>query len=492
MGRLKTFCGRFWVQVGAVCLVAVLAVVARQLLLPAHGPRAQISPFFSLVHFHLGWYTFVPPLAFAAFIVPLRWALRRPPAAKLFYLALAFLAFTTTVNMAGGGPVKILPGAVWQYAFDAQKLYGHGNFLRDYHLHVVGMHWHTTTHPPGIFLYLFPLLKLFGDEWIFIALLNALVGGAGVIFVYKTADELYGPGVKDTVAALYVTTPSLILYGSTTDAVLCALGAAAVYFLALYLSRGRFIYAVLTGFTVAAGFFTAYHFGFVCVLLVTCFLIYAFYGRGKKSEHNDDAHRRKPPRSPGAARAKAVSVRRVASLTVAAGVAFALFFLIIYFVSGFDVINEFQYQRRASERYFGAGGNIVYLIKHYILGSPGYKGEHRSYLLWMPGNLVAFFFMLGPPTTILFLRNLWNELKTNNAKRAGFIISLAGAVSFVVINLSGLTLGEAERIWLFMVPWFLLGAGYYLKVKESRFFYPTLLFNLALSFAFVIFFYHVK
>ncbi|MEE9456422.1 MAG: glycosyltransferase family 39 protein, partial [bacterium] len=268
MGRLKTFCGRFWVQVGAVCLVAVLAVVARQLLLPAHGPRAQISPFFSLAQFHFGWYTFVPPLAFAAFIVPLRWALRRPPASKLFYLAVAFFAFTTTVNMAGGGPIKVLPGALWQYAFDAQKLYTHGNFLRDYHLHVAGMHWHTTVHPPGVFLYLYPLLKLFGNVWIPVALVNALLAGAGVVFVYKAAELVYGVDAGDAAAALYVTTPSLILYGSTVDAVLCALGAAVVFLLALYLSRGRLVHGVLTGLALAAGTFAAYQFAFIWVLVV--------------------------------------------------------------------------------------------------------------------------------------------------------------------------------------------------------------------------------
>lgn len=111
--------------------------------------------------------------------------------------------------------------------------------------------------------------------------------------------------------------------------------------------------------------------------------------------------------------------------------------------------------------------------------------------MWVPGNFVAFFALLGPTTTVLFLRNLWGELREKTAARLA-PISLAAAVSFVLVNLSGLTLAETERVWLFTAPWFLLGAGYYLKVKDSRFFYPALLFNVALSFAFVIFFYRVK
>ncbi len=479
MGSLKKFCGRFWVQVGAVCVVAALAVAARQLLLPAHGPRAQISPFFSLVDFHFGWYTLAPPLAFAAFMLPLRWALRRPPAAKLLYLAAAFFAFTTTVNMAAGGPIKILPGALWQYAFDAQKLYGQGNFLRDFHAHAFGMHWHTTVHPPGVFLYLYPLLKLFGAPWLPVALVNALVAGAGVAFVYRAAQLVYGGAAADGAAALYAATPSLVLYGSTVDAVLCALGAAVVYLLVLYFARGRFAHAVLVGLALAAGTFVGYQFGFTWVLLAAWSLLYLL--RRRRTEAGGDA----------SAAARALSAGRLAALGAAAAATFALFFAATYAVSGFNVLTEFRYAQRASELYFGAGDNVVYWVKRLFLGAPPYATKHRSYLMWVPGNVVAFFTLLGPPTTVLFARNLVREWKDKKAGGLG-LISAAAAASFALVNLLGLTLAETERVWLFMVPWFLVGAGYYLQAGERRLFLPVLLFNLALSFAFAIFFYHVK
>jgi hypothetical protein len=473
MAKLKNILASFWVQVGAVCLVAVLAVAARQLLLPLHGPRPQISPFFSLVDFHFGWYTFMPPLAFAAFLLPLRWALGRPPTTKLPYLALAFFALTATVNMAGGGPIKILPGALWQYSFDAQKLYGLGNFLRDFHAHVVGMHWHTTVHPPGIFLYLYPLLKLFGAAWLPVALVDALVAGAGVVFVYRAAELIYGGDAADAAAPLYVTAPSLILYGSTIDAVLCALGAAVLYLLAVYFDRGRPATAVLTGLALAAGTFVAYQFGFIWALVAVWSVLALLYRR-----------RTGPGEKPW-------GVGRLAVLAGAAAVAFALFFLALYAATGFNVITEFHYSQLVSERYFGAGGNVVYWIKRHLLGAAAYPTKHRSYLLWMPGNFVAFLTLLGPPTTVLFLRNLWGELKRGPAGRLA-LVSIAAAAAFVLVNLTGLTLAETERVWLFMVPWFVLGAGRYLAAKGRRLLYPALLFNLALSFAWVIFFYHVK
>ncbi len=473
MAKSKNIFGSFWVQVGAVCLVAAAAVAARQLLLPLHGPRPQISPFFSLVDIHFGWYTFVPPLAFAAFLLSLRWALGSGPATKIPYFALAFFAFTTTVNMAGGGPIKILPGALWQYAFDAQKLYGFGNFLRDFHARVVGMHWHTTVHPPGIFVYLYPLLKLFGDAWLPVALVDALVAGAGVVFVYRAADLIYGAEAGAAAAALYVTAPSLILYGSTIDAVLCALGAAVLYLLALYFARGRPGPAVLLGLLLAAGTFVAYQFGFIWALVAVWSVFALLYRRRV---------------GPGE---KAWGVGRLAALGGAAAAAFALFFLALYAAAGFNVFTEFHYSQLASERYFGAGGNVVYWIKRYLLGAAAYPTKHRSYLLWVPGNFVAFLTLLGPPTTVLFLRNLWGELKRGPAGRLA-LVSLAGAAAFVLVNLTGLTLAETERVWLFMVPWFVLGAGRYVAADGRRLLYPALLFNLALSFAWVIFFYHVK
>ena len=491
VGKMKKILASFWVQVGSLCFLTALAVTLRLLLLPSRRGW-QISPFASLFEIHLSLYTLLPPAAFAAFILSLKRALKRGTAVKLAYFTLAFFVLTTTVNMAGGGD-KILPGAIWQYCFDAQKLYAQGNFLRDYHLHVEGMHWHTTVHPPGIFVYLFPLLKLFGKRWIFVALLNALLAGAGVIFAYKAGRRLAGAEAGDAVAALYVTAPSLILYGSTIDAVLCALGAAVVYLLARYFGRGRFTYAVLTALALAAGAFVAYQFGFVWILLLAWSITYAVYKRKNARARGDVADiGQTAPASPPRNQTARLSGTRLAALAAAAAVAFALFFVAVYLASGFDVITEFQHQQRASELYFGAGANVIYLFKRYVLGAPAYATKHRSYLMWVPGNFVAFFFLLGPATTILFLRNLWREMKEKEARRKASGLSPAAAVSFVLVNLTGLTLAETERVWLFMVPWFLVGAGYYLRKENPRLLYPILLLNLAISFLFVTFFYHVK
>jgi len=477
--------------VGALCFVSALAVTLRLLLLPTIG-RYQTSPFFAFIEPYVGPYTALPLIAFAAFFLTRSLFFRLRPPLKFAYGVLAFLVFTVTVNMALGGVDKVLPGALWQYCHDAGILYGHGNFLRDYHVWVEGLHWHANVHPPGVFVYLYPLLKLFPGDWTCIALANALIAGAGGFFVYKAAERLYGGDAKFGAAALYVATPSLLLYGSTIDAVLCSLGAFVIYLLAFYFTAPRFELAAVTGFVLAAGTFVAYQFGFIWLLVFTATAICTVYARryvpagdsGTGPSTVADA----APVSPAPCRPAA----RIWVLMAVAVAVFCLFFVAIYFLSGFNVITEFGYQQAASERYYGAGVNVMYLIKHYVFGAPAYKGEHRSALLWIPGNFIAFLFLLGPTTTVLFIRNLYNDVKTKRGHTGGFIMSLAAAVSYILINLSGLTLAETERVYLFMVPWFLVGSGYYLMEKRPRLLYPVLITNLAITWLFVVFLRHIK
>jgi hypothetical protein len=482
----------FWFQVAALWFVAALAVALRISLLPSHG-RYQISPFFAFIEPYIGVYTLLPLAAFAAFFLTRKALSTSRPYVRWAYLIPAFLVFTVTVNAALGGFDKILPGALWQYCFDARILYNYGNFLRDYHVWVEGMHWHANVHPPGVFLYLYPLIKIFPENWIYIAMINALLAGTGAIFVYKAAERLYGIGeTKIGAALLYVATPSLLLYGSTVDAVLCAGGAFVVYLIALVITSPRFDVAAALGLVIAIGTFVAYQFGLLWLLIFVAAAACTFCARRSIKKAGGDTPpltvTDAGPRPPARCR----SFSRIWILVAVAAVAFCLFFAVIYFLTGFDVISEFGYQQRASEKYYGAGANVIYLIKHYLLGGPAYQGEHRSALFWIPGNFIAFLFMLGPPTTVLFARNLYDDLKGKILQSAGAVLSCAAAASYVLINLSGLTLAETERVYLFMAPWFVVGSGHYLMTKKPRLLYPALAVNLAAALLFVVFFRHIK
>jgi hypothetical protein len=454
--------------------------VLRYFLLPIIN-RYQLSPFFSFVEPYLGPFTLLPLVALFALTLCLRQALRAPPAVKYTYFTVAFFTLTTTVNAALGGLHNLLPQALWQYLADAQKLYVHGNFLRDYHLHVENLHWHTTVHPAGVFLYFYPLLRIFPaqSQWVWIALVNALLAGTGALFLYRATGNLYGAKARATAALLYVTMPSLLLYGSTIDAVIAAFGAFTLYLLSRYLTRRRLRDGLLAGLAVAGGVFLAYQFGFFWVLLGVGTVLALRYAPPPAVGEETPAEG--PPVQAGR------RGRLVAASAVAVG-AFVAFFVAVYFLTGFNVVTEFGHQLRASEKYYGSGENVWYLFNHYVLGGPAYEGPHRSALMWIPGNFVAFFFLLGPPTTILFLRDLWRRVKERPPRAAGAIFSIAAAASFLLINLSGFTLAETERVWLFMTPWFLGGAASYLEERRPDLLFSVLAFNVLLSVAFVTFF----
>ncbi|UCH79305.1 MAG: glycosyltransferase family 39 protein [Candidatus Coatesbacteria bacterium] len=475
MNRVKTALSTFWGQVALFCLLTATVPVLRYFLLPIKN-RYQLSPFFSFVEPYLGPFTLLPLVALFALTLCLRQALRAPAVVKYTYFTVTFFTLTVTVNAALGGLHNLLPQALWQYLADAQKLYVHGNFLRDYHLHVESLHWHATVHPAGVFLYFYPLLRIFPaqSQWVWIALVNALLAGTGALFLYRAAGNLYGEKARAPAALLYVTAPSLLLYGSTIDAVIAAYGAFTLYLLSRYLTRGRLRDGFLAGLAVAGGVFLAYQFGFFWVLLGVGTVLALRYAPP-------------PAASEGSPAARGKRGWLVASVAAAVG-AFGAFFVALYFLTGFNVVAEFIHQLRASEKYYGSGENVWYLFNRYVLGGPAYEGPHRSALMWIPGNFLAFFFLLGPPTTILFLRDLWRRLKERPPRAAGAVFSIAAAASFLLINFSGFTLAETERVWLFMTPWFLGGAASYLEERRPDLLFSVLAFNVLLSVAFVTFF----
>jgi len=480
MSQLKNVLRSFWGQVALFCLLTATVPVLRYFLLPI-ATRYQLSPFYFSVGPYLGPFTLLPLVALFALTLCLRQALTAPAAVKYGYFVLAFFTLATTVNAALGGLHNLLPPALGPILADAQKLYAQGNFLRDYQLHVAKLYREAPVSPAGAFLYLYPLLKIFAapGQWVWIALVNALLAGTGALFLHRAAGRLYGAKGRDTAALLYVTTPSLLLYASTVDAVVAAYGAFTLYLYARYFTRGGLLDGLLAGLAFAGGVFLAYRFASFWVLLGVGTLLALRYA--VRPAGNAGAAANGLP-APAGRRG-----RLIAAAAAAVG-AFVAFFVAAYFLTGFDILTAFRQHVGAYEKYYGSGVNVWYLFKRYALGGPALEGPHRSALLWIPGNFLAFFFLLGPTTTILFLRDLRGSVQGRPGLRAGALFSIAAAASFLLLNLSGFTLAETERVWLFMTPWFLGGAASYLEEQRPDLLSAVLTFNVLLAVAFVTFF----
>jgi len=105
-------------------------------------------------------------------------------------------------------------------------------------------------------------------------------------------------------------------------------------------------------------------------------------------------------------------------------------FVLLRFCCGFDIVEVFQ---RAMENHRG----IVW---------------DRTYSLWLAYNPYEFFAWLGIPVAALFLRAAFG-------KRRHDALWIACAVTLVLLNFSGKSLGEVERLWLFMAPYVVLLAA---------------------------------
>jgi hypothetical protein len=487
MERTKAILGNLWFQVGAFCAVTASVVIIRILSRPPDDFIA-ISPFFAILDVKVNAYGLLPPFVFAVIFFALPLYFKPGTFGKLVFLTAAFVSLAVAVNSVDGGLTKIYSIAVSEYYHDAVKLYGKGNFLHDYHLNVRGMKGHTTVHPPGVFVYLYPLVKLFGPNWRLISVVNVVIGGVGGFVAWKTTSEIFDRKTADYAALLYITTPSLLLYAARLDIVFVVLGSLFAYSMVMYFVRGGLTYAFLAGLFLAIGFFFTYEMVFFALLIAVWAIMFSV----TRPSFNSKPEKNYPENANCVSSGRReISIKIKKSVLVLAVVAavFVSFFGALYALFGFDAVTVFKEQQRTTERWWSSGWNIFYWVKLNFMGGEPYVGRHRSYLLWVPGNLLAFGFLLGPPTAVIFLRNLWRNLKGNEGAVFGWFFVLAFSISFLLFDISGLTLGETERVWAFMVPFFVIGAGRYLAAKNPHLLYPVLATNLVLAWGYETFFF---
>jgi len=110
--------------------------------------------------------------------------------------------------------------------------------------------------------------------------------------------------------------------------------------------------------------------------------------------------------------------------------AFVVPFVLLRVFAGFDVVDSF---RQAMENHRRIAGE-------------------RTYALWVAYNPYEFFSWLGIPVTWLFLRAAFGKRRVD-------ALWTASVVTLIFLNVSGKSLGEVERLWLFMAPYVVLVAA---------------------------------
>ena len=297
----------------------------------------------------------------------------------------------------------------WDYAGDLPLVKSIPQFLRDYASLNPKLSVHGSVHPPGNVLVLYILQKIFKVDFLGLAMLVTGIGGAFVFPVYYFWRQFIPEAETRKLLSLFIFIPSIVMFSATSmDAIMMTFS-----WLALSVSFWGWKKGGLAAFIggVLAGIALLMHFLFLLFGIVfLSFLVY-LYQRADIRE-------------------RLVIVKRA-----------------IWSLFGFLAFNAFLY---FSTGYSVAANFFVAKSIHYNIAEASAPAV-SAYLLFAFTNIFAFSFYFGISNIILFLWSGNRELFRNKK----FLASIGFCAVFFFV-LSGIFQGEVERLWLFLIPLFIL------------------------------------
>ena len=306
---------------------------------------------------------------------------------------------------------------------------------------------HTRTHPPGGVVFLWIVSKIFGYNLLSASLASVLFTAITVVLIYKLGERLYGEKVALYALLLFLITPNFVMFTTTSmDGPFSVFPILSLYL--FYEARARETspdialdtfrpYSLLTGISLALGMFMTYSTVVIGVFLCVIALL---------------------------ERKRFVQYLKVLAF---AATGFIGFYLLLFVLTGFQPIEALWAAIKKDEASMGTGYET---IDEYF---------HLSF-----ANLFAFLIGVGIPITTVWLRQLvsvirkWKQNSTpseskNNKPRIPWIFNPEKSDTFVIgflitllyFTFSTLFTMEVERIWIFMVPFFVIPVAKYLTTR---------------------------
>jgi len=323
-------------------------------------------------------------------------------------------------------------------------------FLRDYSKPELfnTLSGHTRTHPPGGVLFLWHVSGLFGYNLVSASLVSILFTALTVIPIYRLGKHLYGEKVGRYALLLFLITPNFVMFtGTSMDGPFSVFPILSVYL--FYKARDQETipdqkwhefrpYSLLTGLSLALGMFMTYATVVVGVFLCVVALL---------------------------ERKQFVQYLKVLLFAV---LGFVGFYLLLYVLTEFQPIEALWAAIKKDEKGMGTGYES---IERYF---------HLSF-----ANLFAFLIGVGLPITTVWLRQIVVSVKEwqqntrtseplSRETRVPWIFRHDEALDTFVIGFlitllyftfSTLFTMEVERIWIFMVPFFVIPVAKYLTAR---------------------------
>jgi methylthioxylose transferase len=324
--------------------------------------------------------------------------------AVAFVAALAWAAALAAWDGAAGFTRSSLSGV--DYLQVVPTIGAHpGAFLRDFAANVGSLPAHVRAHPPGLVLVLWAMDRVgLGGAW-WASSLQLLAGAASVPAVLLALREVAGERASRTAAPFVVLSTGAVFW-SSGDAVFLGVGAWAAALVVLATGRrGRSSIALALAGGVLFGLGGMLSYGLVLVAAVPVGVAIA---------------RRRPA---------PVAIAAAVGVAVVAGISGAL---------GWDWLQGIAITRT---QYAASLARL------------------RPYAYFVWANLAAFAVVLGPA--------VWVALARLRDRRAWWLI-LGAIVAVAIADLSGLSKGEVERIWLPFAPWIVLATAAFEDAEGAR------------------------
>ena len=352
-----------------------------------------------------GWFI-LPCIIFIIFLKYRQKILNLPTKKFLLALWATFVSFAVSVATTREGIYSIyerFSRVYWEYTGNLPLVKTIGSFLHDYTMLNSQLIGHTTTHPPGYTIILYSLQQLFQVKFLGLAILVVMLGGLAIIPVYYFLKQWASEEEARKSLQFFIFLPSFVLLGATSMDVTLVLSAW-LALATLFIGWKKSAWLALVG-GVCAGF--ALFSNFLFLLFAPVLLYFAYQARRQVNE------------------TQGALVRIFVSL-----VGFIGFFIFLYLTTGYSIIENFY---------------VAQIANHYAVASNFVSV--RMYMVYLLASLTDFIIYSGIPVWLIIIKNGWSNNHT---------IVKVGFATVVLFLLVGVFQGETGRLWLFLLPLFVL------------------------------------
>ena len=322
----------------------------------------------------------------------------------------------------------------YEYYGDVPKVdqVGFLSFMRDYAKPGLfsTLSGHAQTHPPGGILFLWIVSKFFGYNLLAASLGSVVFTSLTVIPIYLLAKELYGELIGRYALALFLITPNFVMFtGTSMDGPFSVFPILSVCL--FYKGNGServIFYGFLTGISLSCGMLMTYSTVFIGLFFNVVMLLTLIVDRK--------------------------GFRRILTLLLIAGVTFVAFYLLMFLVTGFNLLEALQASIRKDRAALGTGYETI-----------------GRYLNLSVGNLFAFLIGVGIPMTTVWLRQIVKAIRDGRRGVPIDIYIIGYLISLLAIAFSTLFTMEVERVWIFMSPFIIIPVAKHLSQQGLADFY---------------------